>query len=182
MWVPLVLHCTKVWRCNEFLDFLIFRVINERCESIPMQVKHKWVITQDEVNVLKHFQKVLLAFGWWQTVSIKTWWRAERQRTKTSRKHLPPTAQSSPFFFNQTETCRVLNETSSQISKLIEEFCQLYSQIDNLRVGTSLLSRPWKWWRLKNNNKNQNGIITEFSKSACVHAVGQYVDCVLSKQ
>lgn len=43
---------------------------------------------------------VLLAFGCLQMVSIKTLWQTEWQRTRTSRKHLRPTAQSNPLHKN----------------------------------------------------------------------------------
>lgn len=94
---------TKVCRCDKLLNLLIIRVIYERCESVPVDIEiksFKCMPSLVYVDELKSFNK-LLAFGCLQTVSIRTLWRAEWQRTGTSRKHLLPTTQSNPLDKNR---------------------------------------------------------------------------------
>lgn len=111
-----------------------------------------------------------LAFGCWRTASTETWWLGEWWRRGTSRKRHPPTAPSSPAHKHTRASVRC----SGSAPIWVDTKYFRYSPPGSLITGTSLLSKPWKWWRLKHatNNKSPSvGFIyffALFSDASCL--------------
>lgn len=160
-WQPQTYRHKKVWltdvcRHHELFNLLIVRVINKRCERIPTHRAHR---CGQDAALEDREQDTGLGFGAKMLSSVRlplVIGRRPPQKhddQQNDGEEEPPESiihpQLHPVLLINTHE-PVLNHLvllQSEQSYKLRDF--RYSLPDSLLSGTSLLSKPWKWWRLK---------------------------------